>query len=229
MKSLTAIAACMSATLTLSACVSHIAPYAAKHRKFDAGKYGTHGDSGAGSLYAGNTGLFEDSIASRIGDIIVIKIDENDSATHAANTTLNKNDDTSYGMPAALGLLQALQKKYPNVDATKLLETTVSQAFTGSGSIARQGQVSATLPVRVADVMPNGDFYVEGTKTVMVGDEEHQIYMSGIVRRVDLDEDDSVLSSRISDAEVEYTGRGDIQDTQRRGWLSRVISKLWPF
>ena len=33
----------------------------------------------------------------------------------------------------------------------------------------------------------------------------------------------------IADAEIEYTGRGDVSDTQRRGWLGRTISKLWPF
>jgi flagellar L-ring protein precursor FlgH len=63
----------------------------------------------------------------------------------------------------------------------------------------------------------------------MVGEEEHHIYVSGIVRRVDIADDDSVPSSRIADAEIEYTGRGDISDTQRRGWLSRTLSKLWPF
>jgi flagellar L-ring protein FlgH len=200
-----------------------------RHRKFDPGAYAKRDDSNSGSLYAGGIGLFEDAIASRIGDIVIIKIDENDSATHQANTTLNKNDDTAYGIPGSFGLLQAVQKKFPNMDPKALLETTVSQAFTGSGSIARQGQVTATLPVRVAQVMPNGDLYVEGEKVVTVGDEEHKIYMSGIVRRVDIDEDGSVLSSQISDAEVEYTGKGDIQDTQRRGWLSRIISRIWPF
>lgn len=225
MKAVASVLACVIS----AGCMSHIAPYKPKHRHFDIGEYGKRDASGDGSLYAGATGLFEDAIATRIGDIIVIKIDENDSASHAANTSLSKSDDTKYGMPAALGLLSALQKKYPKDDMSKLLETTVSQQFAGSGSTTRGGQVQATLPVRVAQVMPNGDFYVEGEKVVMVGDEEHQIYMSGIVRRVDLDEDDTVLSSRISDAEVEYTGRGDIQDTQRRGWLSRVISKVWPF
>jgi flagellar L-ring protein precursor FlgH len=63
----------------------------------------------------------------------------------------------------------------------------------------------------------------------MVGHEEKHIYLSGIVRRIDIAEDNTVPSSRIADAEIEYTGRGDVSDTQRRGWLSRTIGKLWPF
>ena len=48
-------------------------------------------------------------------------------------------------------------------------------------------------------------------------------------RDIDIGEDDTVPSSRIADAEIEYTGQGDISDTQRRGWLARIMSKIWPF
>ncbi len=213
-----------------AACVTHIAPYKTKHRKLDAGEFGARAKPASGSLYAeGAPGLFEDHVASRIGDILVIRIDEKDLASHQADTKLDKSDDTSYGVPAALGFVSALKAKYPDVDPAKLFATTSQQKFSGAGAVQRQGHVSATLPVRVMQILPSGDLFVEGTKVVMVGDEEHHIYVSGIVRRIDIAEDDSVPSSRIADAEIEYTGRGDISDTQRRGWLSRVASKLWPF
>ena len=177
----------------------------------------------------GASGLYEDAVAGRIGDILVIKIDEKDLATHQADTKLNKSDQTTYGVPAALGLVAALQKKYPNVDPAKLLSTTTDQKFTGNGAVQRQGTVLATLPVRVRQILPSGDLFIEGTKIVMVGHEEKHIYLSGIVRRIDIAEDNTVPSSRIADAEIEYTGRGDISDTQRRGWFSRAVGKLWPF
>jgi flagellar L-ring protein precursor FlgH len=216
--------------LSLVGCAGHIAPYAAKHRHFEDVKYGSGGKSNTGSLYAeGASGLFEDPVSTRVGDILVIKIDEKDLASHQADTTLKKSDATSYGLPAALGLVAALKKKYPNVDPATLFSSTSNQDFTGNGSIARQGQVTATLPVHVATILPNGDFQVEGTKVIMTGDEEHHIYMSGTVRKIDIADDDTIPSSRVADAEIEYTGKGDIQDTQRRGWLGRIISKLWPF
>ena len=211
-------------------CTSHIAPYVPKHRKLDPGDFGERSRPVNGSLYAeGANCLFEDPIASRVGDILVIKIDEKDLATHTADATLNKSDDTSYGMPAALGFAAALAKKYPGVDPAKLFETTSSQKINGNGAVARKGQVTATLPVRVRQVLPSGDLFVEGTKVVMVGAEEKHIYMSGIVRRIDVADDNTVPSSRIADAEIEYTGQGDVSDTQRRGWLGRTLSKLWPF
>jgi flagellar L-ring protein precursor FlgH len=218
------------ALLVVTGCASHIAPYHAKHRTLETGEFGTRSKPASGSLYAeGAPGLFEDHSASRIGDILVIRIDEKDVASHQADTKLDKTDATSYGIPAAVGLVSALAAKFPGVDPAKLLSTTTDQKFTGAGAVKREGNVTAILPVRVVQILPSGDLFVEGTKVVMVGAEEHHIYVSGIVRRVDIAEDDSVPSSRIADAEIEYTGSGDISDTQRRGWLARAMSKLWPF
>ena len=211
-------------------CVSHIGPYKPKQRKFDPGRFGAAPRAANGSLYAvGDAGLFEDIVANRVGDSLVIRIDERDGATRNATTKLDKKDQSSYGIPAALGLVAAITKRYPDADPSKLFATDSGREFAGQGSIERGGRLNATLPVRVVQVLSNGDLYVEGTKVVMVGAEEHHLYVSGIVRRADIAEDNSVPSSRVADAEIEYTGRGDVSDTQRRGWLARVFDKVWPF
>jgi flagellar L-ring protein precursor FlgH len=212
------------------ACTTHIAPYKRKQRRFDPGEFGERSKPANGSLYAeGAGGLFEDAVAGRIGDIVVVKIDEKDLANQQSDTKLDKSDATTYGLPAAVGLVAKLKQKYPDVDPAQLFSTNTEQKFTGAGRVARQGQVLATLPVRVRQILPSGDLFIEGTKVVMVGHEEKHIYLSGIVRRIDIAEDNTVPSSRIADAEIEYTGRGDVSDTQRRGWVSRTLSKIWPF
>lgn len=219
-----------AAALLATACTTHIAPYKPKHRVYDPGDMSAMTRPANGSLYAeGAAGLLEDPIAGRLGDILVVKIDERDVAQRQADTKLNKSDETSYGMPAALGFASALAKKYPDADLGKLFASTTEQKFSGAGSVQRGGKVSATLPVRVRQVLANGDLFVEGTKVVMVGHEEQHIYVSGVVRRADIAADNSVPSSRIADAEIEYAGRGDISDTQRRGWLGRALSTVWPF
>lgn len=211
-------------------CADHIAPYHPKHRHLEPGEFGVRAEAKNGSLYAeGTPGWSEDAVAARVGDLIVVKIDEKDLATSQADTKLDKSDATTYGMPNALGFVAALEKKFPGVDPAKLFASTSDQKFTGNGAVARQSQMNATLPVRVVQVLANGDLFIEGTKVVMVGHEEKHIYVSGIVRRIDLAEDNTVPSSRIADAEIEYTGNGDVSDTQRRGWLNRVLSKVWPF
>jgi flagellar L-ring protein precursor FlgH len=133
-------------------------------------------------------------------------------------------------MPAAVGMLAALTKPSTRMSIPAQLFATESEmSFTGSGKIARKGTLSATLPVRVKQELGNGDLYVEGTKVVMVGEEEHHIYLSGIVRTADIADDNTVPSSRIADAEIEYTGRGDVSDQQRRGWGSRLLARVWPW
>ena len=218
----------MPLVATIAACTTHIAPYHAKHRQFAAGDYPARPQPTSGSLYAGD-GWFEDQTARHVGDVLVVRIDERDNATRDASTKLDKKDSTSYGMPAAVGILAALQAKYPDVDPAALFGSESSMAFSGSGKTVRKGTLSATLPVRVKQELGNGDLFVEGTKVVMVGDEEHHIYLSGIVRTADIADDDTVASSRIADAEIEYTGRGDVTDQQRRGWGSRLLARIWPW
>ncbi len=232
-RTLIAIAASLlglTLAILASGCVSHIAPYKPKKRRFDPGRYAVQPKASAGSLYAaGNAGLFEDRTASRIGDMLIIRIDERESASRDASSKLAKKNSTSYGVPASFGLLAALQASHPGLDPAALFASESDAKFNGSGALERSGKLSATLPVRVRQVLPNGDFFVEGTKVVMVDAEEHHIYVSGIVRAADVGEDNSVPSSRVGDAEIEYAGRGDVSDQQRAGWLSRTLGKIWPF
>ena len=208
-------------------CVPHIAPYAAKQRDFDPGQYGDDSKPARNSLYAaGRRGLFEDERAGRVGDMVIIQIDEADSASHDASTKLAKKGNLSVGLSG--GLVDLLQKSVPALQLASLLGTNSASGFDGSGTIQKSGKLSATLPVRVRKVLPNGDLYVEGSKVVMVGAEEHHLYISGIVRPYDLHSDGTVSSSRVADAEIEYTGRGDISDHTRPGWLHRILNKVNP-
>jgi len=223
------ISVAITLAVMASACTTHIAPYKPKRRTFDAGDYAGPRVASGGSLYNGGGGLFEDDIANRVGDILIIRIDERDAASREGSTKLDKKDAATYGVPAAVGILARLQAKYPDVDPGQLFATESAMTFNGSGASTRKGQLTATLPVRVKKELGNGDLFVEGTKVVMVGNEEQHIYVSGIVRRRDIAEDNSVPSSRVADAEIEYTGRGDINDQQRRSWGSRLFAKAWPF
>ncbi|MFH0900369.1 MAG: flagellar basal body L-ring protein FlgH [Pseudomonadota bacterium] len=208
-------------------CTQHIAPGRPKQRTIDPGKYSRRSLTSDGSIYApGVSGLFEDAKARTIGDIVVIRIDEFESAQRDSSTRLNRASATKAGVANSLGLLPSLPQ---GVSASALLGADSSNSFEGAGKVAREGRLIATLPVRVKNVMPNGDFFVEGTKVILVNDEEHHLYVSGIVKPYDIGPDNVVLSSRVADAEIEYTGRGTMSDTQRQGWLARLFNKIWPF
>jgi flagellar L-ring protein FlgH len=50
-----------------------------------------------------------------------------------------------------------------------------------------------------------------------------------VIRTTDIAPDNSILSSLVADARVEFTGRGDINDQVERGWLTKALDKLNPF
>jgi flagellar L-ring protein precursor FlgH len=217
------------AALLATACTTHIAPYRPKHRRFDPGEYGDAPSPAGASLYAGDQGFFEDDVAGRVGDILVILIDESEAGSSDGATKLKKTAKSSYGVPSSFGLLPALAERYPGLDPGALFGVDNDSDFQGTGAVTKSGRLSATVPVRVRRVLPNGDLYVEGTKVILVGSEEHHLYISGVVRRADIRANNTVPSSRVADAEIEYTGRGDVSDQQRQGWLSRMLGKVWPF
>jgi len=216
--------------LFAAGCVSHIGPYRPKHRRYDPGEYGARQQPSGASLYApGGRGLFEDDRAGAIGDVLVIRIDESDFASQDDSTKLERKNETELGAPASLGLLSAVKKAAPDLDPAKIFSTSSESEFAGRGQVSRRGRVSATLPVRVRSVLPNGDLFVEGSKVVMVANDERHLYLSGVVRPADIRADNSVASSRVADVEIEYTGRGDVADQQRQGWFTRLLGSIWPF
>ncbi|MCB9574574.1 MAG: flagellar basal body L-ring protein FlgH, partial [Kofleriaceae bacterium] len=215
--------------LGAAGCVEHIAPYKPRHRTFAPGAYAAPATPRGASIWsAGQGGMYEDDRAHRVGDILVVKIDESDQASRDDSTALDRKSSTQLGLPA-VGVLGALAAKYPDVDPSQLLGTDSAASFSGGGKIQRKGRLVATLPVRVQQVMPNGDLFVEGTKVVKIGREEQHLYLSGLVRKADVRPDDVVLSSRIAEAEIEITGRGDVTAQQRPGWFTRLITTLNPF
>ncbi len=208
--------------LALSACASD--PYQPKVRTFDPGTYPDPPARTAGSLLpASGGGLIEDQRPSAVGDVIVIRVDEADSASHDSRTELDRKSDQRYGFT---GLVEQID---PDLNLAELFGAQASSDFTGGGRIQKRGRVNAVLPVRVRQILPNGDLYVEGTKTVAIGEDRRHLYVSGIVRPIDVLGDGSVPSSRVADAEIEYVADGDAADHEKRGWLSRLITQLWPF
>jgi flagellar L-ring protein precursor FlgH len=212
---------------------AHVQPFTARQRLYKPGDYAQLGPTAKpanGSLFSdANPGFLEDTRAVRVGDFVMININENANAQGAATTNLSHQTSGSMGFSSLLGIVPALKRAYPDVDPTQLMAFASQAAFQGSGTTARNGQLTGSIAVRVVKEMPNGDLFVEGTKVVMINSEEYHLYLSGLVRRADIAEDDSVSSSNLADAQIEFTGRGDLADQNRKGWLARLIDMFAPF
>ena len=183
-----------------------------------------------GSLWTASAEtLFTIRRSARVGDLITVVVEESASATRGAGTELSKKSETSLGISSFFGAMQKLSKAHPSINPASLLAALSNSSFAGKGSTNRSGTVKATITARIKKVMPNGDYYLEGSKIVMVNNEESHLYISGVVRPFDVQADNTVASGKLADAQVEYTGRGQIADKQRQGWFSKLLDVLNPF
>ncbi len=212
---------------------NHIRPFNPRERKRDIGQYAVTSEQNkptTGSIYTeAVAGYLEDTRAVRVGDIVFVKIDERADAQGDASTKLSRNNERESGIDALVGLVPAIKKAYPNINPGQLVSLMSKADFKGDGQTSRKGELKGRIAVRVREQLPNGDLFIEGTKVVMINYEEYHLYISGIARPTDIGTDNAIASSYLADAQVEFTGRGDIQDQLKRGWLSKTMDKVRPF
>lgn len=226
------VARLVPVVLALAACgsVNHIAKYTPKERQYKSpvDLTATASTSNNGSLFStthqGNF-LFADQRAMHAGDILTINVVEDANADRSAETNLSREGSASLDIKSFLGLVKLLGDRLD----TKLLDGENKTDFSGKGETSRTDHVRATVPAMVKQVLPNGNLFIEGHRVILVNEEEHHFYVSGVIRPVDILDDNSIDSSRIADAEIEFTGRGVISEKQSPGWLSRALDLVAPF
>ena len=218
----------------LGACggARHVQAFTPRQRVYTPGDYAQKDVSAkptTGSLFSdANPGFLEDTRAVRVGDFVIVKIDESADAQGDSNTSLGKESTASVSVTAMLGIVPALKRAYPDLDPSQLIAFASKSGFIGTGTTERKGQLRGNVAVRVVKEMPNGDLFIEGTKVVLINNEEYHLYLSGLVRPADIAQDDSIASTRIADAQIEFTGSGDSADQNRKGWFARLLDTINP-
>lgn len=157
--------------------------------------------------------LTADRRALKVGDLVTVVVLENSDASNSTDTATDKTSALSVGMGAASGRQQGGNLNF--VDG-----------YSGRGSVQRTGRLVAQLTVAVQEVLPNGDLLVKGAQAIDVHGEKTNIRLSGRLRRVDIAENNTVLSSRLADARIEYVGDGVLTEKSKPGLLSRVWTWL---
>jgi flagellar L-ring protein precursor FlgH len=195
-----------------------------------------------GSLWqAGSSlnGMFIDTKARNIGDIVTVRIEESAKATNKANTETERTSNLEAGIEKLFGLedwwqtevLDNIGGSWPKIDpfGNPSIKGNFKSDFEGDGETSRSGSLDAFITCRVMEVMPNGNLKIVGTREVMVNYENQMIILSGIIRPRDIAEDNVILSTFVSDAKIAYSGSGVVNDRQRPGWLSNLMNTVWPF
>lgn len=168
----------------------------------------------------GYAGLYEGNRARRIGDPVTIRLIESTSAAKSVNAKSNKGGNASITPPSS-GPLSFLN---PNA-----LNASSSSTFNGQGNATQTSSLSSTLAVTIAEVRANGTALVRGEKQMLLSQGDEWVRFSGIVRLVDIDAENIVLSTRVADVRAEYSGKGALQQASKQGWLGRFFNVISPF
>jgi len=185
-----------------------------------------------GSLWQGsNSSVFADQKARKVGDIVTVIISEEASATKQATTSTSRSSNMSASIPNFFGLEndKYWASAHNPIDLSNLVNADFSNGFDGNGSTSRNEQLSASLTTQVVGTYPNGQLKIRGGKEVMVNNEMQIIYLTGIIRPVDITAANTISSAKILNARISYTGKGSISDKQSPGWMMRFLDNIWPF
>jgi len=180
-----------------------------------------------GSLFNTNVSndLYADRKALRTGDIITVNLQESTQATKAAKTETDKQSDASLDPVIGLGGLPV------NIGGDSIQFGIGSDAsFTGDSKSNQSNSLFGNISVNVMRVLPNGNLVIRGEKWLTLNTGEEFIRLEGLVRPQDVSSDNTVESNRIANARIQYSGKGQTQEAQSAGWLTRFFSSsIFPF
>jgi len=167
-----------------------------------------------------SVGMFSDNRARGIGDIVTIVVQESSSVSAQKSSATDRSSEMQEAILQILGRIPS--SGFPTG------EWSGSSGFSGGGSLSDTQSAQSQLSVMVVDKLPNGVLAIEGMRQVTMANEINYAVIRGFIRPVDIREDNTILSSRIADAQVEFIADGDLTEAQRKGWLNRLQSFINP-
>jgi flagellar L-ring protein precursor FlgH len=182
-------------------------------------------DNGAIYQQGMRIGLFEDTTAKYIGDVLTIILTENTNASATSNTNSSKDNKVDLPGPNLAG--QKVTK-----DGVEILTNKFSgeREFSGQGTSAMNSSFNGKISVTVADVLPNRNLIVRGEKMMLLNQSDEYVRFVGIVRPQDIKQDNTINSTRVANVHIAYGGQGDLSAANKMGPLGRFFqSQAWPY
>ena len=166
--------------------------------------------------------LFEDRRARYVGDTLTINVAEKTSAAKNSQTKAERTSTVDNSLPTILGLpFKSLQGLALGADS--------STKFDGKGQNSSTNDFTSTITVTVIEVYPNGNLLVSGEKQIGLKDGEEFIRFSGVVNPITISVSNTVQSTQVADARLEYKANGFVDTAQVMGWLGRFFLTFLPF
>jgi len=178
----------------------------------------------------GSRAFFKDQRATKVGDILTVNINVTDSATVDNKTTRSRTAREGASANALLGYERSLGKILPEaIDPENLIDTNSSSKNEGAGSVNRKEAINTTVAAIITQILPNGNFVIQGRQEVRINFEVREIMISGVVRPEDISNQNTVQHTQIAEARISYGGRGQLTDVQQARYGQQLFDILAPF
>ncbi|PZT47384.1 flagellar basal body L-ring protein [Helicobacter valdiviensis] len=188
-----------------------------------------------GSIFGqGDNLLFSDRRAMQLNDLVTVIINQTAQASSSANRNLNETSSGSVMAPSLTyggnsSGINGLVNGFNNLTAFGINTGNNTSTFTGTGTQNRQETFTTTIAARIIKVLQNGNYFIEGSREVLINGEKQVIHLSGVVRPTDIARNNTIESQYIADAKIMYDTQGELKRTTEKGWGTKLIQSIWPF
>jgi flagellar L-ring protein precursor FlgH len=179
----------------------------------------------------GSRTFFKDLRATRVGDILTVVIDMQDSGVLANSSTRTRTTNEQDVLTTLLGFEHQFKKfilpqTAGNAPTVNITGATSNQ---GTGAINRSETINLRLAALITQVLPNGNLVLDGHQEVRVNFELRELRLLGVIRPEDIAADNTIAYDQIAEARVSYGGRGQVDDVQQPRYGSQLLDILLPF
>ena len=166
--------------------------------------------------------LYSDVTARRVGDIITVTLSESTSASKSADTTTAKDSSVN------LDTITGLGGQAVNIGGQSIqLGIGSSSDFSGDSAANQSNSLSGAISVTVVDVLPNNNLVIRGEKWLTLNHGDEYIRLTGIIRPADISPENKIVSTKVANARIQYSGTGSFARAQERGWLTKFFDSTW--
>lgn len=171
--------------------------------------------------------VVSDPTATSVGDLLTVVVKQSSSATKNQKRNTSKKSEVNADIKSFL-FSPAASAAFTKGGQFPALNASTENSFEGGGQVSDVAVITDRFTVRVIDVLPNGNLLLEGRRSTTVSGEASTIVLRAAVRKADVLPDNTVFSTQLADLTLRYDNKGNLNDSQKRGWFGWFWDKLNP-
>ena len=109
------------------------------------------------------------------------------------------------------------------------LVPNTNNTFSGTGATSRNEKFKTTITARVVKILNNGNYFIYGSRELLLNGTKQIVKVSGVIRSHDIDQHNTIDSKYIANAKILYETQGDIREAMRKPWGTKAVESVWPF